>query len=119
MIVTLKEIVEARDALISLSQQKLDIKTSYSISKIIRKLNPELETLTSLRQEVINRLAPQGTEITPEVNQAIIEELNTLLEAAVEIPVNKIDLSSKNIELSAREIMALEPFCIFETVTLD
>lgn len=120
MQVTLKEIVDARDALMTLSQQRLNIKTGYNISKIIRFANKELETLTKVRQEVIERLAPPGTEVTPETNQAIMAELNEALEVVVEIPVHKVDLSSvPSLEMSARDIMLLEPFCLFETVTLE
>jgi ABC-type dipeptide/oligopeptide/nickel transport system ATPase component len=120
MQVTLKEIVDARDALMNLSQQRLNIKTGYNISKIIRFANKELETLTKVRQDVIERLAPQGTEVTPETNQAIMSELTEALEVTIEIPVQKVDLSSvPNLEMSARDIMLLEPFCIFETVTLE
>lgn len=118
--VTLKEIVDCREALMNLSQQKLNIKTGYNISKIIRKANTELETLSKVRQEVIERLAPQGTEMTPEINQAIMAELTEMLETEVEIPVNKVDLSNVNgLEMSARDIMLLDPFCIFETVELE
>lgn len=120
MQVTLKEIVDAREALMTLSQQRLNIKTGYSISKIIRKANAELETLTKVRQDVIDRLAPPGTEVNPDINQAIMAELTEALDVVVEIPVNKVDLSSAaNLEMTARDIMLLEPFCIFETVTLE
>ena len=119
MQVKLKEIIDARDALMTLSQQKLDIKTAYNVSKLLRKINPELEELTKVRQDVINRLAPPGTEITPDVNQSIIQELNVVLEEVVDIPVNKIDLSGKNLELTPREVMTLDPFCLFETVALE
>lgn len=118
--VNLKSIVDARESLMSLSQQKLNIKTGYNISKIIRKANTELEFLTKMRQEVIERLAPQGTEMTPEINQDIMAELTEMLETEVEIPVNKVDLSNVNgLEMTARDIMLLEPFCIFETVELE
>ena len=118
--VTLKEIVDCREALMTLSQQRLNIKTGYNISKIIRKANVELETLAKIRQEVIGRLAPQGTEVTTETNKAIMAELTEVLNTVVEIPVNKVDLSSiPNLEMTARDVMLLEPFCIFETTTLD
>lgn len=120
MNVTLKEIVDAREALMNLSQQKLNIKTGYNLSKVIRFANKELECLTKVRQEVIDRLAPQGTEVTPEVNQSIMTELTEVLDETVEIPVNKIDLSSiPNLEMTARDIILLDPFCIFETVNLE
>lgn len=120
MQVTLKEIVDAREALMTLSQQRLNIKTGYNISKIIRKANAELETLTKVRQDVIDRLAPPGTEVNPEINQAIMAELTEALDVIVDIPVNKVDLSSvPNLEMTARDVMLLEPFCIFETVTLE
>jgi len=118
--VTLKHIVDSRDALMTLSQQKLPIKISYNVSKVIRKANAELETLTKVRQEVIDRLAPPGTEVNPEINQAIMAELTEALDVIVDIPVNKVDLSSiANLEMTARDVMLLEPFCIFETVTLE
>lgn len=117
--VTLKEIIDCRDSLISLSQQRLNIKTGYNISKIIRFINKELEILTKIRQDIVDRLAPQGTNVTPEINQAILTELNEALAVEVEIPVNKIDLSNiSNIELSAKDIMLLDPFCIFETTNV-
>lgn len=53
MNVTLRQIVDARDALMSLSTQKLPIKTAYNVSKIIRKANADLEVLTQVRQDVI------------------------------------------------------------------
>lgn len=118
--VTLKQIVDARDSLLNISQQKLPIKPAYAISKIIRKANQELETLTQVRQEVISRNAPQGTEITPDVNQTIMTELNEALDIVVEIPVNKVDLSRiADIEISARDILVLEPFCDFEDTALE
>jgi len=118
--VTMKQIVDARDSLLTISQQRLPIKPAYAISKIIRKANAELETLTQVRQDVITRYAPQGTEITPEINQAIMAELNDALDIVVEIPVNKVDLSGiTGLEISARDIIVLEPFCDFEDTTLE
>ena len=120
MQVTFKEIVDARESLMNLSQQWLPIKVGYNISKVIRKANTELEFLTKTRQDIISRLAPQGTEITPEVNQAIMDELNQVLNVEVEMQVNKIDLSRvPGLELSARDVMALEPFCDFEDTALE
>lgn len=120
MNVTLKEIVDAREALMTLSQQRLPIKVGYNVSKVIRKANTELEILTKLRQEVIERLAPSGTEVNPEINQKIMAELSEALDVTVDISVNKIDLSSvNNLEMTPRDVMLLEPFCIFETVSLE
>ena len=118
--VTLKHIVDSRDALMTLSQQKLPIKISYNVSKVIRKANTELEILTKVRQDIIDRLAPPGTEVNPDINQAIMTELTEALDVEIEIPVNKVDLSSlTQLEMTARDVMLLEPFCIFDTVTLE
>lgn len=120
MQVTLRQIVDAREALMNLSQQRLPIKQGYNVSKIIRKANTELEILTKVRQDTIDRHAPTGTEMTPEINQAIVSELSDALDVEVEIPVHKVDLSPvANLEMTARDIMLLEPFCIFETVNLE
>ena len=120
MQVTLKQVVDAREALMTLSQQRLNIKTGYNVSKIIRLANKELEALTKVRQDVIDRLSPPGTEMTPEINQSIVSELSEALEEKVDFPVNKVDLSSApNLEMTARDIILLEPFCIFDTITLE
>jgi hypothetical protein len=47
-------------------------------------------------------------------------ELNEALDIAVEIPVNKVDLSRvAEIEISARDVLLLEPFCEFEDTALE
>lgn len=119
MLLKLRELIDAREALISLNSVKLPIKVAYSISKIIRKANAELETLTKVRQEVINKHIQEGTEMTPEVNQLITDELNETLESEIEWPLNKVDLSKLTIELAAKDVYSLEPFCIFETDELS
>lgn len=118
--VTMKQIVDARDSLMTLSQQRLPIKSAYTVSKIIRLANTELENLTKTRQEVISNHAPQGVEITPDVNQLIMDDLNKALNVEVSMEVNKVDLSrTPGVELSARDIMALEPFCSFDDNVLE
>lgn len=120
ILVTLKQIVDCREALMSLSQQKLPVKSAYDISKIIRKANEHLEHLTKIRLDVIGKHAPQGTTITPEINQDITAELTELLDATVEIPVNRVDLSRiSGLEISARDIIILEPFVNFENTVLE
>jgi hypothetical protein len=120
ILVTLKQIVDCREALMSLSQQKLPVKPAYDISKIIRKANEHLEHLTKIRLDVISKHAPQGTTITPEINQDITAELTELLDATVEIPVNRVDLSRiSGLEISARDIIILEPFVNFENTALE
>ena len=118
--VTLKDIVEAREALITLSQQKMNIKTSYNIGKMLRKINIELDELNKKRQSIISENLKEGDTMTPEINQAIMSKLNIELTKEVEIPVHKVDLSNmNNIELTPRDVMALDPFCIFNSVVLE
>ena len=118
--VTLREIVEARDALMTLSQQKMNIKMSYNIGKMLRKINIELDELNKKRQAIISENLKEGDTMTPEINQVIMSKLNIELEKEVEIAVHKVDLSNmNNIELSPRDVMALDPFCIFDSVVLE
>jgi hypothetical protein len=119
MNITVKEIIIAKDALSALANHKLPIKTSYSISKLIRIINKELESFNSIRQTIIRNYVPEGEQITPELNEHIMKDMNAELEKIVSISLNKIDLSSLNIEINARDIIALEPFCIFDTTTLE
>lgn len=120
MNVTLREIVEARDALMTLSQQKMNIKMSYNVGKMLRKINIELDELNKKRQAIISENLKEGDTMTPEINQAIMSKLNIELEKEVEIAVHKVDLSNmNNIELSPRDVMALDPFCIFDSVVLE
>lgn len=126
MIVTLKEIVDARDALMTLSSQKLPIKASYNVSKIIRKANEELELLSKERDEIISRHTglAKGTafnmnELSPEVVQVINNDLRDAMEISVELPINKVDLSNLNtLEITARDVSVLDPFCIFDSTDL-
>jgi flagellar motor switch/type III secretory pathway protein FliN len=120
MNVTLKEIVNAREALTNLGQQKLPVKISYGISKIIRHANKHLNELTETKNSIVKHLVPEGTEVTEEITQEINTQMNEALNVIVEIPVYKIDLSNiSSLELTSRDIIALEPFCIFETVQLS
>lgn len=117
MNVTIREIISAREALTNLGQQKLPIKIGYSVSKIVRFANKELAAFATVRSDILkeHNSSDEQTEITDDINSKI----NEALDAIVEIPVFKIDLSSLNqVELTARDIMALEPFCIFETTEL-
>jgi hypothetical protein len=119
MKVTLKQIVDAREALLNLSKQKLPLKQSYNLSKVIRKANVELDSLNTVRQGLIQKHIPEGTEMTPELNQLIVDELNVALAFVVDIAVNPIDLSNINLDMTARDIILLDPFCIFETTILE
>lgn len=119
MQITLKEIVDARDAFINLSKLRLPIKQGYDFAKIIRKCNNELEIFQGIRKDIIQKYTSEGIEITSEINQIIMNELTQALNALVEIPVNKVDLSEiKSIEITPQDILMLEPFCIFETIIL-
>jgi hypothetical protein len=117
----LRELIDAREALVELNAIKLPIKTAYSVSKIIRKANQELEFLTKIRQEVINKHLQEGIEMTPEINQLISDELNETLDTEIEWNLNKVDLSSISLPISmtAKDVYLLEPFMIFESDELS
>jgi hypothetical protein len=122
MKVTYKKIFDARDALVSLSNAKLPIKISYGINKLIRKANQRLTDLSGDREKIIKKHVPEGTEMTTEIQQTIIAELNTVLEQETDIDMDKIDLSAilndqrgfSEVNISANDINLLDPFFIFE-----
>lgn len=117
MNVTLREIITAREALTNLGNQKLPIKIGYSVSKVIKFANKELRDFAEVRDSIVE--VPEGEEMTPELSEDINQQINQALDVEKEIPVYKIDLSNlSSVELSTKDIIALEPFCIFETSEL-
>lgn len=116
---TLREIITAKDALTNLGNQKLPIKTGYSISKIIKFINRELRDFANTRERLMKEMT-DNQDSEHNSTEEIQKILELLVDAEIDLPMNKVDLSSvTGVELTTRDIMTLEPFCIFETTELS
>lgn len=99
---TVKEIIDARYSLSVLSDIQFPIKQSYQISKVVKEIERELDILVKIKNNIRQ-------------NQNLEEELAEMLLIPINLYVDKIDLSKiENVQLTARDITFLLPFCIFE-----
>ena len=108
--VTYKQIIESKEALVFLSEQRFDIKTSYWLGKLLKSLDDHLKVLFNERE----RLTKENED-----KDQLTTLFNEFIEQTVEVNIkNKIDLSNKTVEITPIQAMLLEPFCVFETVEL-
>lgn len=130
MILKLKDILGARDSLNFLSAQKLPIQTAFKLASLLKELNVKLNEINKEMENIIKKVniqVKQEQGISQEdiesrdkiINDLVNKEFMDYIEAETTLKINKIDFSSvKNVELSPKDIIALEPFFIFETVEL-
>ena len=94
----LAQIVESKDALSNLLNERLSVKVSYALQRNVQKLNPELETYEKSRVELIKNkhgvMQEDGNYAVKKENApAFIEDLNELLSVEVDVDIHKVNLS--------------------------
>lgn len=122
---TLKDIVDAQQALIKLTHLNLPIKAAYKISRIIKVLEPELQhyytTLNMILIKYGAKTDNKGKIIFVDgqpdmaVDQKILyeKELNELLDVTLELTVSPISLEEINtIQMCPVDLLLLEKFII-------
>lgn len=112
MNVKLSEILNAREILGKLSDEKLPVKAAYSVAKLVKRVNEELNTFNDMRQALLKKY--EGEEQTAELQSKLREEFEEVLETEVSIEISKIDLTNTDIELTAKEVLVIEPFANLE-----
>ena len=108
----LAQIVESKDALSNLLNERLSIKAAYALQRNVQKLNPELETYEKSRVELIKNkhgvMQEDGNYAVKKENApAFIEDLNELLSVEVDVDIHKVNLSELK-EISAADLLILE-----------
>ena len=92
---------------------ELEPKTSYRVSKILRKVIAELKTLEDERQKLIKKYAVADDKGIKKVPDDKMEEFNkdwaSLLEMEVKMDIELIPLDMlEGVKLSAKEMMDLD-----------
>ena len=121
---TLGKINDANEALSRLGNTKLPIKQSYSISKLINLLNVELKNFQLQHKKLLEEF---GVKKLVEGNEALIckpenvdvfqKQYKELCDVEVEINYNPVEV--KLLEISAIDLIVLEPFIIVNIGELD
>src|SRR6266849_2778635 len=114
MTVTLKQIINAKDALYRLANLKLPIKKAYTITKLINKLEVELNNFNKLHIQLIEKYGDKDhfngvTTVKDENKEDFTKEYEELGNVEVTIDLNKIELS-EDLEISPLDLLLLEPF---------
>lgn len=115
--VTLEEILSARNELAKLCEMPLPLRESYTVSKLVKHANTELEDFDQNRRKIIADFESQKPEEGEEDERpSLQEQIIDAMRLTVEIPVNKIDaVKLAKIELSPKQIGVLIPFIEFES----
>lgn len=95
------------EALQTLGRQKLAMRTSYNIKKIVKRVNEELDNYNSL----LNDARQRNSDAEGKVNEAaFLKDYQELVNLEVDIGI-KIDIAEiMETQLSAKDLSFLEPF---------
>lgn len=120
---TLEHIISAQPALGRLASQTLPVKLAYNIARMIRIMQPELETFAKLRNEIVMkhgaaRKARDGEmplkddevyDIPPEHKDEVLAKIRELLSAGVELDRQPLALNG-SLTITPTDMLLLEDF---------
>lgn len=118
MTIKLESIQEAKPALEALIQKDMSMAAAYKVSKLVKAINAELKNYDEMRikllQDIGSTLNETGDNyvIPVDKRQIFAEKMQELLAVEVEVP-DKIDISGEDISISPDQLLALEPFLVF------
>lgn len=110
---TIKSILNATDTLSRLAERTLPVRQSYRLAKLVKAVNAEMSVYHDERIKICKRYgtlneAERRYEFPDENREAAENDLQELISQEVELDVKPIDIS--NLELSAQDIINIEPF---------
>lgn len=113
MKLTLKQVVESKDALQHLMDCKLPVKTAYNLQRDLRKVLVEIESFNQFHDQKVKEL---GEEVMPgkyrvkqECMQEYQEVVSELLTSDIELDLRQVSLDDlKSVDLSVRDMLLLE-----------
>jgi hypothetical protein len=124
MKITLKDADAIFEVLGNFSSQKLPIKLSYKIMKVLSELEPELQFYNKKIQELIEEYAlhddqdkivytedGSGIHIPPEKTEEFTNKYNELV--ALEIEINDFNFNLdefENLEIAPKDLYVLSPY---------
>lgn len=114
MTTTIEKIVNAKDALLKLSQKPLPVKESYGVAKLIRAVDPELAIYNSERMRLFKKYGTPTEDgkryrVNAGNEKEFKKEYAELLSQEVELEVKPVRLTS-DLCLTAQELLALDGF---------
>lgn len=121
--VKLSELLDSTETLKKLSQKDFKAKLAWSISRLLKAAEQEIQEFNDTRMNLINKYGEKGDDgqlvtddkgncrIIPENIQEFSNELNELINTEVEINANPIDIELlEDLEFTPTEMTQLEPF---------
>ena len=124
--VKIVELLNSTDTLQKLSQQDFKAKLAWSIARLLKSAEAEIQSFNETRMNLIRKYGEKdenGELITDEkgnckINQESLTEFSTqlgdLLETTVEINANKIKVEQlDDVDFTPSEMTILEPFIDF------
>ncbi len=121
--VKLSELLDSTETLKKLSQKDFKAKLAWSISRLLKAAEQEIQEFNDTRMNLINKYGEKGDDgqlvtddkgncrIVPESIQEFSNELNELINTEVEINANPIDIELlEDLEFTPTEMSQLEPF---------
>jgi hypothetical protein len=121
--VKLSELLNSTETLKKLSQKDFKAKLAWSISRLLKAAEQEIQEFNDTRMNLINKYGEKGDNgqlvtdekgncrIIPENIQEFSNELNELINTEVEINANPIDIELlEDLEFTPTEMTQLEPF---------
>ena len=121
--VKLSELLDSTETLKKLSQKDFKAKLAWSISRLLKAAEQEIQEFNDTRMNLINKYGEKGDDgqlvtddkgncrIVPESIQEFSNELNELINTEVEINANPIDIELlEDLEFTPAEMTQLEPF---------
>ena len=123
--ITLKisDLLNATETLQSLSQKSLKAKLAFSVAKLLKGAEAEIQQFNDTRMKIITKYGEKdengelktdekgNCKIAQETVNEFSSELTELLQTEVEINANKLSMNDlENIEFTPNEMVLLEPF---------
>jgi len=111
------EIFNAKEPLQKLTAEKLPVKVSYGLAKLVAKLNEQLQVIEQVRQGLITTYGerdpenPNRTRVNPSSDKypKFVTEYGELMKQEVEIVLDVVTLP-ETLEIEPSVLMALDKF---------
>lgn len=115
MKVAIFQIKNAEPVLSKLVNEKLPVKASFRITKIINSITKDLEHFETFRTQLFDKYGEMQDDSTkvikPENQDAFLQEINSLLREEVELPDVKLSLEDLgDIKITPAELSAFAPW---------
>jgi hypothetical protein len=116
MKVTIEKVLDAKESMGKLLQKDLPIKSSFKLSRLVKKLNEELEVFNEKRKDLFKKFGKELEDGRYHLGEEVAEDYNNNLKEllSVEIEIDfeplKVDQLGENITISTTDLMQLDGF---------